>query len=139
MLSGPMVEYENVIGRLETLARDRGLAFNPVVFQLTDSDEIAEVASMGLPNRFVHWYWGGVYNREMKQLMLDHAFQFVESVILIIGSENWRSRRAAEKIGAVLTDRRDKADRVVYQIRHSKVECPEPRDLDLFNANSVEI
>ena len=26
-------------------------------------------------------YWGGTYNRELKQLMLDHAFQFVERVI----------------------------------------------------------
>ena len=47
-------EYNTVITRLEDLARDRGLAFDPVIFQLTDSDEIAEGASMGLPNRFVH-------------------------------------------------------------------------------------
>ena len=61
-------------------------------------------------------YWGGIYNREMKQLILDHAFLYVDSVVLIIGEENWRSRKAAEKIGAILTDRRDKPDRVVYQV-----------------------
>ena len=45
-------------------------------------------------------YWGGVYNKEMKQLMLRHAFQFVQSVIFLIDPENWRSQKAIEKIGA---------------------------------------
>lgn len=48
-------------------------------------------------------YWGGVYNGEMKRLMLDHAFQAVDSVIFVIGPNNRRSRRAVEKLGAVLT------------------------------------
>jgi RimJ/RimL family protein N-acetyltransferase len=46
-------------------------------------------------------YWGGVYNGEMKRLMLDHAFQFVETVVLLVGPRNWRSQRAVEKIGGV--------------------------------------
>jgi RimJ/RimL family protein N-acetyltransferase len=46
-------------------------------------------------------HWGSVYNREMKQLMLRHAFRFVESVIFAVGKENFRSQRAVEKIGAV--------------------------------------
>jgi len=46
-------------------------------------------------------YWGGRYNREIKDLMLDHAFQFVENVIFIIGENNIRSQKAIEKIGAV--------------------------------------
>src|SRR5579864_3371762 len=45
-------------------------------------------------------HWGGAYNGEMKQLMLRHAFQFVESVVFVIGPENFRSRRSVEKIGA---------------------------------------
>jgi RimJ/RimL family protein N-acetyltransferase len=47
-------------------------------------------------------HWGGVYNGEMKRLMLDHAFRFVESVVFLIGSNNRRSRRAIEKIGGLL-------------------------------------
>jgi len=35
-------------------------------------------------------HWGGIYNREMKQLMLRHAFQFVDSVIFVIGSHDGR-------------------------------------------------
>lgn len=46
-------------------------------------------------------HWGGQYNGEMKQLMLQHAFQFVDSVIFLIGPENIRSQRAVEKIGGV--------------------------------------
>ncbi len=46
-------------------------------------------------------HWGGAYNGEMKRLMLRHAFQFVERVVLLIDQHNIRSQRAAETIGAV--------------------------------------
>jgi RimJ/RimL family protein N-acetyltransferase len=46
-------------------------------------------------------HWGGRYNREMKQLMLRHAFRFVDSVVLLVGPENLRSQKAVEKIGGV--------------------------------------
>jgi RimJ/RimL family protein N-acetyltransferase len=46
-------------------------------------------------------YWGGVYNGEMKRLMLGHAFRFVNSVIFLVGPQNLRSQRAVEKIGGV--------------------------------------
>jgi RimJ/RimL family protein N-acetyltransferase len=46
-------------------------------------------------------HWGGSYNREMKQLMLRHAFQFVDNVIFTVGPQNFRSQRAVEKIGGV--------------------------------------
>jgi RimJ/RimL family protein N-acetyltransferase len=46
-------------------------------------------------------YWGGQYNREMKQLMLAHAFEFVENVIFYVGENNVRSQKATEKIGAI--------------------------------------
>lgn len=65
--------------------------------------------------------WGGVYNQELKQLMLGHAFRFVKSVILLVGSRNVRSQRAAEKIGAVRVGSRPRSDgsgqdSFVYQI-----------------------
>ena len=46
-------------------------------------------------------YWGGSYNREIKQLMLGHAFGFVDTVIFMVGETNWRSQKAMEKIGGV--------------------------------------
>ncbi len=46
-------------------------------------------------------YWGGHYNREMKKLMLAHAFKFVENVVFFVGETNFRSQKAMEKIGAI--------------------------------------
>ena len=43
--------------------------------------------------------WGGTYNRALKQLMIDHAFESVGSVLLHIGEGNIRSQKAAMKIG----------------------------------------
>jgi len=45
-------------------------------------------------------FWGGTYNREMKSLMLDHAFKFVDRVVFVVGENNLRSQRALQKIGA---------------------------------------
>jgi RimJ/RimL family protein N-acetyltransferase len=67
-------------------------------------------------------HWGGVYNREMKQLMLRHAFKFVTSVIFLVGPQNLRSQRAVEKIGGVrVGSRRDAGgrDSFVFQITAS--------------------
>ena len=46
-------------------------------------------------------HWGGLYNREMKRLMLAHAFQYVKTVIFLVGPKNVRSQRALAKIGAL--------------------------------------
>jgi RimJ/RimL family protein N-acetyltransferase len=46
-------------------------------------------------------HWGGTYNKEMKDLMLRHAFQFVNIVVFLVGLQNVRSQRAVEKIGGV--------------------------------------
>jgi RimJ/RimL family protein N-acetyltransferase len=67
-------------------------------------------------------HWGGIYNGEMKQLMLRHAFRFVYSVVFLVGPQNVRSQRAMEKIGGTLVaSRRDGSGResFVYQITAS--------------------
>ena len=46
-------------------------------------------------------YWGGTYNREMKQLLVDHALRFVRRVVFLVGKTNTRSQKAMEKIGGV--------------------------------------
>jgi RimJ/RimL family protein N-acetyltransferase len=51
--------------------------------------------------------WGGVHNHEMKRLMLAHALGSVAECRFLVGESNTRSRRALEKIGARLTDRRE--------------------------------
>ena len=77
-------------------------------------------------------HWGGGYNREMKRLMLAHALRFVERVDFRVGEGNLRSRRAMEKIGGRLSDRREvvqtasgPACHVVYEItRQGYAEGP---------------
>ena len=67
-------------------------------------------------------HWGGIYNREMKQLMLRHAFRFVKSVVFLVGPQNLRSQKAMEKIGGVRVGTRRDAygrDSFVYQITAS--------------------
>lgn len=75
-----MEAYRAVIDNIETLAREKGLSFDPVYFRVTDGDEIAEVASMGLPNRFIHWYWGGAYKELVTQQRKD-AVNILELVL----------------------------------------------------------
>ncbi len=64
-------------------------------------------------------HWGGIYNGEMKQLMLWHAFRFVSSVVFLVGPHNARSQRAMEKIGGVRVGTKPDGggrDSFVYQI-----------------------
>lgn len=69
-------------------------------------------------------YWGGDYNRELKFVMLDHAFGAVRRILFHVGPLNLRSRRALEKIGAKLVGRLDRLKpdgspdpTVVYEIK----------------------
>jgi len=45
-------------------------------------------------------FWGGSFNRELKTLMLDHAFRFVDRVLFVVGEKNLRSQKALAKISA---------------------------------------
>jgi hypothetical protein len=45
-------------------------------------------------------FWGGKYNRELKSLMIEHAFRFVDRVVFQIGENNLRSQKAIQTIGA---------------------------------------
>lgn len=49
---------------------------------------------------FARSVWGQYHNKTTKLLMLDHAFNLVDRVIFHVGSQNYRSRRAMEKLGA---------------------------------------
>lgn len=69
-------------------------------------------------------YWGGGFNRELKFLMLDHAFIYVRRALFHVGEQNLRSRKAMEKIGGKLVGRleRQKPDgspdpTVVFEIK----------------------
>ncbi len=46
-------------------------------------------------------YWGKWYNKALKGIMLNYAFKHVNTVLFYIGSNNIRSQKAIQKIGAV--------------------------------------
>jgi len=49
-------------------------------------------------------YWGKGYNKVLKQLMMDYAFQYVDTIYFHIGANNIRSQKAIEKIGGIKID-----------------------------------
>lgn len=64
-------------------------------------------------------YWGGTYNGEMKSLMLNHAFHWVDSVVFLVCPTNIRSQKSVEKLGAVRDGERTDAtglDAWVYRV-----------------------
>ncbi|MEQ8314625.1 MAG: GNAT family N-acetyltransferase [Gammaproteobacteria bacterium] len=62
-------------------------------------------------------YWGGSYNREIKKLMLEHAYTFVDTVLFWVGDDNMRSQKAVEKIGGVKRDG-------MFSRKHGDVDFP---------------
>jgi RimJ/RimL family protein N-acetyltransferase len=70
--------------------------------------------------------WGGDYNRELKRLMLDHAFGFVDTVVFWVGENNHRSRRAMEKIGGVLREGVRMREYSVGPVAHVVYEIRKP-------------
>ncbi|MCE3258393.1 MAG: putative acetyltransferase [Bacteroidetes bacterium] len=49
---------------------------------------------------FARSHWGGKHNPSVKQLMMDYAFDHVNSVFFHIGAQNIRSQKAIERLGA---------------------------------------
>lgn len=73
--------------------------------------------------------WGGGTNRELKHLMLTHAFQWVDTVWFHVDSQNVRSQRAMEKIGGHFSHRaiRQLTDRTQEYLLY-KIEKPSRLD-----------
>ncbi|MGE6354228.1 GNAT family N-acetyltransferase [Flavobacterium sp. NPDC079362] len=46
-------------------------------------------------------FWGGLYNKSNKKLLIDYAFQHVDSILFHIGADNIRSQKAVSKLGSV--------------------------------------
>lgn len=45
--------------------------------------------------------WGKLINKEVKSLMLNYAFNFVDKVAFYVGAGNIRSQKAMERIGGI--------------------------------------
>ena len=79
-------------------------------------------------------YWGGIYNGEMKRLMIDHAFKYVSNVVFLIGPNNVRSQKSIEKIGGQISGKRfdgNGIDSLVFRI--TKLNWSNNSQLKLLN------
>ena len=69
-------------------------------------------------------HWGGMYNGEMKRLMLRHAFRSVDAVVFKVHSLNLRSQRAVEKLGAARVgtevDQRGRGENYILRLEASR-------------------
>ncbi len=45
-------------------------------------------------------HWGTTYNRALKTVMINYAFQIVNHIIFHVGANNLRSQKAIDKLGA---------------------------------------
>ena len=50
---------------------------------------------------FARSCWGKSINKEVKILMLNHAFNYVDKVAFYVGANNIRSQKAMERIGGI--------------------------------------
>lgn len=75
---------------------------NEVIGTTRFYDYNPEKSNVGIGFTFIgRKFWGGPYNAATKKLLIDYAFQKVNSIIFHIGSENFRSQKAVLKLGAV--------------------------------------
>lgn len=68
----------------------------------SDYDAATNTVSIGY-TFFVRSRWGKGHNYALKKGMLDHVFQFVDTVTFYIGAVNKRSQISIERFGAVKT------------------------------------
>lgn len=73
--------------------------FNP----LNRTDDAIEIGWTFFARRF----WGGNYNKSIKTLMIEHAFNFYNDVLFYVDKDNIRSQKAMEKIGGVRLSDKD--------------------------------
>jgi RimJ/RimL family protein N-acetyltransferase len=74
----------------------------------SDHDAATKTIAIGY-TFFIRSHWGTGHNYALKKLMLDHVFQFVDTVHFYIGAVNKRSQISLERFGAVKTGEKEMA------------------------------
>ncbi len=72
----------------------------------SDYDAATDTVSIGY-TFFVRSHWGTGHNYALKELMLDHIFQFIKTVTFYIGAVNKRSQISIERFGAIKTGEKE--------------------------------
>ena len=74
----------------------------------SDYDAATNTVSVGY-TFFVRSHWGSGHNYALKQLMLQHIFEYVDTVRFFIGAVNKRSQISLERFGAIKTGEQETA------------------------------
>jgi len=83
---------------------------NEVIGSSRYSDYNAETNTVSIGYTFfIRSHWGKGYNYALKQLMLNHIFQSVDTVKFYIGAVNKRSQISIERLGAIKTGEEETA------------------------------
>jgi stage V sporulation protein R len=70
------MEWREFIPRIEKLALDAGLSFNPVDFETVPDSFMMEISVYGLPVRMPHWSFGVRYIYQLIQHRMGHSRLF---------------------------------------------------------------
>lgn len=75
-------------------------------------------------------FWGGKYNTTIKNLMIEHAFHFVNNIVLYVDKNNIRSQKAVKKIGGKIIEAsqltvfpKTSEDNITFVIQNTKPKC----------------
>lgn len=85
---GAFIIYENGTDKIVGSSR---------YYDLDENDHSVAVGYTFIAREF----WGKGHNKALKTLMFNHAFQFIDKVVLHIGATNFRSQKSIEKLGGV--------------------------------------
>ncbi len=62
----------------------------------------AEKSQIAIGYTFIaRQYWATDFNRKLKEIMLNYAFEHVNTVLFHVGETNFRSQKAVQKLGAI--------------------------------------
>ena len=66
-------------------------------------------------------YWGREFNIASKRLLMDYAFQFVETIFFLVGADNIRPQITLKKLGARLDCQVDykHGDQIIPQFKYA--------------------
>ena len=108
--------YENKFGFLLIFHKDKKKIIGSTRFY--SYDKLDKAIRIGF-TFILPEYWGTSINFQIKKMMLDYAFKYLDKVYFDIGVNNFRSRKAVEKLGASLFEN-NKVGNVVYVLKKIK-------------------
>ncbi|MBI4858703.1 MAG: SpoVR family protein [Candidatus Riflebacteria bacterium] len=78
-----LAEYHPFIKRMREIGESYGMSYRDIFWRKATQDNLSFVASFGLPNRFSHWYFGGIY----KNLKIQQDESLISILELVLNTD----------------------------------------------------